>query len=124
MFRKKDKDQIANRLASISNASAKAGDVRISEIKTRSSKKGRAPREPVFRPGKIFLSKTHNVRCVIRNVSATGAYVHMDNTHPLPERVVLHFTQSGLVKKCRVVWQKEVEAGLEFIDPDQAGGDG
>lgn len=113
-MKKKQKEHIANRLASISGASAKVSDVRIPELKSR-GRPERAERAPVFRPGKLFVSKSHNLRCVIRNVSATGAYIHMDGTHPLPELVVLRFEQTGIVKKARVVWQKEIEVGLEFI---------
>lgn len=81
----------------------------------------RASREPVFRPGKLYLSKTHHLRCVIRNVSETGAYVHMEGIHPLPPIVVLRFDQTGVVKKCRVAWQNEIEAGLEFVKPAAEG---
>lgn len=115
-MRKKKKEQIANRLASISSSAAKLGDVRIPQFKP-SGKAERAKREHVFRPGRLYLSKTHHVRCVIRNVSETGAYVHMESTEPLPEIVVLRFEQTGTVKKCRVAWQNEIEVGLAFITP-------
>ena len=95
---------------------ANLGDVRIPEYKA-SGKPQRAKREPVFRPGKLYLTKTHHVRCVIRNVSETGAYVHMESLEPLPEIVVLRFEQIGTVKKCKVVWQNEIEVGLEFVKP-------
>jgi hypothetical protein len=114
--KKKKKEQIANRLASISSSKANLGDVRIPEYKA-SGKPQRAKREPVFRPGKLYLTKTHHVRCVIRNVSETGAYVHMESLEPLPEIVVLRFEQIGTVKKCKVVWQNEIEVGLEFVKP-------
>lgn len=118
--KKKQRDHIANRLASISSTTANVENVRIPELKG-GKKPSRAKREPVFRPGKLFLSKSNHLRCVIRNVSETGAYVHMEGIHPLPAIVVLRFDQTGVTKKCRVVWQKEIEAGLEFIKPAAEG---
>lgn len=112
--KKKDREQIANRLASISNTAPKVTDVRIPQLR---QKPTRAKREPVFRPGKVYLTKTDSLRCVIRNVSETGAYVRLEGAHPLPPVVVLRFDQTGVVKKAHLAWQNENEAGLEFIKP-------
>ena len=114
-MRKKQKNKIADRLASISSTAPKVTDARIPELKKKEDPR-RAPREPVFRPGKLFISKTEHLRCIIRNTSVTGAYLHMEGVHPLPEIVVLRFDQTGIVKKARVVWQKEIEVGLEYIE--------
>lgn len=118
---KKDKNRIANRLAAISSAAPTISDVRIPPPKRRGPPQ-REPREPVFRPGKLFLSRTHHIRCVIRNVSPSGAYLHVEGDHPLPPIVILRFQQTGVTKKARVVWQNETEVGLQFIKdmtPDQ-----
>lgn len=113
---KKDKDRIANRLAAISSAAPTISDARIPPPKRRAPQ--RAPREPVFRPGVLYVSRTHTVRCVIRNLSTTGAYLHVEGEHPLPPTVILKFLQTGIVKKARVIWQNETEVGLQFItDP-------
>lgn len=119
---KKDKERIANRLAAISSAAPQVNDARIPEPKKRGSPQ-RAARDPVFRPGKLYLSKSHHLRCVIRNVSATGAYIHMEGVHTLPQIVVLRFEQTGIVKKARVVWQNETEVGLAYLTEPVAGDD-
>lgn len=109
---KKD-DRIGNRLAAITRATPTIGDVRIPELK--SKRVERSPREAVFRPGKVYLSKTDMLRCVIRNISETGAYIHLEGAHPLPPVVLLHFNQTGVTKKAKVAWQNDIEAGLHFI---------
>ncbi|WP_425408354.1 PilZ domain-containing protein [Hyphococcus sp.] len=120
-MKKKQKEHIANRLASISSTTSDVKDVRIPVLKGR-ERPERAERSQVFRPGKLYLSKSNFARCVIRDISETGANVHIEGTHPLPKIVVLRFEQSGIVKKARVVWQDDVEAGLQFIVPS-AGAD-
>lgn len=112
---KKKKEQISARLAAISSSAPEVSDGRIPPPRPSRGRPGREQREPVFRPGKLYLSKTHHVRCVIRNVSTGGVYVHLEGEHPLPSVVVLRFLQTGVTKKARVAWQKDIEAGLEFI---------
>lgn len=110
---KKD-NRIAERLAAIKSAAPSVTEARIPPPKRRGPPE-RDERGAVFKPGKLYLSKTDLVRCVIRNVSGGGAYVHLEGAHPLPPIVVLHFDQTGVVKKARVAWQKETEAGLAYV---------
>ena len=110
----KKNDRLAARLAAINNAAQDVSAARIPPPKKRGPPE-RAPREPVFRPGKLYISKSDHLRCVIRNVSTSGAYVHMEGVHPLPPIVILKFDQTGVIKKARVAWQRETEVGLAFI---------
>ncbi|MEZ5892149.1 MAG: hypothetical protein R3C58_03255 [Parvularculaceae bacterium] len=114
---KKD-DRISDRLAAIKKSAPTVTVARIPEPK-KGRRADRASRDPVFRPGKVYLSKTDVLRCVIRNVSDTGAYIHLEGAHTLPPVVVLRFDQTGVVKKARVAWQHDIEAGLAFT-PDLA----
>lgn len=111
---RKNKDRLSERLAAIKSAAPTITDGRIPPPKS-SRRPEREKREAVFRPGKIYLSKTDQVRCVIRNVSDGGAYVHLEGMQPLPPIVMLRFEQTGIVKKARVAWQHEIEAGLAFM---------
>ena len=58
----KKNDRLAERLAAIKSASPTITDVRIPEAKRRGPP-AREEREPVFRPGKLYLSKTDHLRC-------------------------------------------------------------
>ncbi len=109
----KTPNRIAERLAAIKNAAPSVSNVRIPVLKSRGE--SRSKRDSVFKPGKVYLSKTDWLRCVIRNVSDGGAYVHLEGAHPLPPIVVLHFDQTGIIKKARVAWQKDTEAGLAYL---------
>lgn len=119
----KDDDRIAKRLAAIKGAAAPVTDARIPEAKRRGPPQ-REQRDSVFRPGKVYVSKSEHVRCVIRNVSGGGAYLHLEGFHPLPPVVVIHFDQTGVVKKARVAWQRETEVGLAYVKDLTPGRDG
>ena len=120
---RKKNDRLAERLAAIKSAAPTVTDGRIPAPKRRGPPE-RAPRDPVFRPGKIYLSKHEHVRCVIRNVSSGGAYVHLEGMQPLPAVVILRFEQTGVTKKARVAWQDEIEAGLSFVKDVTPGREG
>ena len=122
---RKDEDRIAKRLAAIKGAAAPVTEARIPPAKRRGPPQ-REERDSVFRPGKIYLSKTDHVRCVIRNVSDGGAYLYLEGFNPLPPVVVIRFDQTGVIKKARVAWQHETEVGLAYIQdltPGRAGPD-
>ncbi|MFC2952648.1 PilZ domain-containing protein [Marinicaulis aureus] len=112
-MRKKD-NRLTERLAAIKSAAPTITDGRIPPPKKRGPP-DRDKRDAVFRPGKIYLSKSDQVRCVIRNVSQGGAYVHLEGMQPLPAIVMLRFEQTGVIKKARVAWQNDIEAGLAFV---------
>lgn len=111
---RKKNNRLSERLAAIKSAAPTVTDARIPQPKKRAPPE-REKREAVFRPGKIYLSRTDQVRCVIRNVSDGGAYVHLEGMQPLPPVVMLRFEQTGVTKKARVAWQHDIEAGLAFV---------
>jgi hypothetical protein len=123
--KEKDDDRISKRLAAIKGAAASVAGAGIPPPKRRGPPE-REERDSVFRPGKVYLTKTDTLRCVIRNVSGGGAYVHLEGAHPLPPVVLIRFDQTGVVKKARVAWQHETEVGLAYIKdltPGRAGPD-
>ena len=119
----KKNNRIAERLAAIKNAAPTVTEARLPAMKKR-RRPERDERGAVFKPGKLYISKTDHLRCVIRNVSGGGAYVHLEGVHPLPSVVVLKFNQTGVVKKARVAWQNETEAGLAYLQDLTPGREG
>ncbi len=109
----KKKDAISKRLAAISSATPEVKNAPITTMKTRRAE--RALRENVFRPAKLYTSKSDFLPCVIRNISETGALVRMESDQALPEIVVLRLIQTGRIKKARIIWRDENDIGLHFI---------
>lgn len=108
-------DIIAKRLASICNAKpVVCPPPRVRQ--QHSQLPERAARENVFRLASVYIRKNTSVRCVVNNVSVSGARISLKIEQRLPEIVVIKFDQNGARKRARVVWQKKGEAGIAFIN--------
>jgi methyl-accepting chemotaxis protein len=53
--------------------------------------------------------------CVVRNVTNSGARLHLPNTIDLPEVFELTFDGGYSFRRCRIVWRSVTEAGVQFI---------
>src|ERR1700683_1520247 len=53
------------------------------------------------------------VKCIVRNLSRTGAKIEVRN--PIPETFDLIFDNDQSRHHCRVVWREEFYIGVEFI---------
>lgn len=60
------------------------------------------------------------MRCVVRNISAEGAAIDVENPAFVPQRFRLVMANdSSIVHECRVTWIKQNRIGLTFIKPAQ-----
>jgi hypothetical protein len=53
------------------------------------------------------------VKCIVRNLSQTGAKIEVHN--PIPGTFDLIFDNDQARHRCRVVWREEFNIGVEFI---------
>jgi hypothetical protein len=81
----------------------------------RNQERRRGARSRVFKGAKIFLGKSSIIDCVVRNVTNSGARIHMPNTVDLPEAFDLTLDGGYSFRTCRVVWRSVTEAGVRFI---------
>src|SRR5258708_1483438 len=59
-------------------------------------------------------------KCLLKDISDTGARVALDPGAKLPDAVDLYLTNEGTVaRKSAVIWQTGSEAGLRFVDRPQ-----
>ncbi|HOP20189.1 MAG TPA: PilZ domain-containing protein [Amphiplicatus sp.] len=111
----KDKDRLSQRLSAIKTASAVQFDGPIGSRGSR-DKRG-AARQSVFRFARLILPDRSIVKCVIKDISSTGARVAIEGNFAIPKHVVLKIDQIGTTKEADVVWQDETEIGLNFSAP-------
>jgi PilZ domain len=53
--------------------------------------------------------------CQLKNISATGAKLVMDENVELPPTFLLSFSLDGVVRRrCSVIWRREEQAGIQF----------
>jgi PilZ domain len=56
--------------------------------------------------------------CRISDISEGGARLILDKDGDLPDRFVLLLTANGGARRrCRVVWRRELDVGVAFIEP-------
>jgi len=55
------------------------------------------------------------IRCVLSDISRTGARLSVDTPSALPEEFTLEI-RTDLVRRCRVIWRGEKHIGVEYIE--------
>jgi hypothetical protein len=73
----------------------------------------------LIRAAKLISSQGEFV-CVIRDVSETGASVRLFHALPSGDPLELHMPGGG-VYELRAVWERENEAGFQFVSPVDVG---
>ena len=74
------------------------------------------PRTEINQPGYVCSSGSV-MSCVVRNISAEGAAIDVENPAFVPERVRLVIAnEPSDVRECRIAWIQKNRIGLTFVD--------
>ncbi len=118
MFKKSNpptpKDTLSERVRQLSGPKQTASG--STEPAAPRTKAARTPRQPVYKNGALTLGDGQKLKVVIKNLSATGAYVEFFVKTDLRGDVVLTEPTLPLKRWARVIWQRDGAAGLEFIE--------
>ncbi len=77
--------------------------------------KRNAIRRPVRYTAWIALKAKKLHGCVVSDISDSGARLGVENTASLPDEFLLFLSSRGTAsRKCRVVWRKAKQIGVEF----------
>ena len=75
-----------------------------------------SPRKRVLKAGIAASNNRHlTVSCTVRDISATGARLRVDNIVSIPDTFELIISVDGLEANCEVVWRNTNEVGVKFI---------
>jgi PilZ domain len=79
--------------------------------------KKRDARKSLQQPGWITLDGGFAARpCVVRDMSATGAKITVDDSNVLPGRLRLAFARDARTgRNCEVVWRRGKSLGVKFV---------
>jgi PilZ domain len=79
--------------------------------------KKRYARKSLQQPGWITLDGGFAARpCVVRDMSATGAKITVDDSNVLPGRLRLAFARDARTgRNCDVVWRSGKSLGVKFV---------
>jgi hypothetical protein len=81
------------------------------------TKKKREMRKSLRQPGWITLDGGFAARrCVVHNMSSTGAKITIDDPNMLPAKLRLAFTRDARTgRPCEVVWRRGKSVGVKFV---------
>jgi len=75
-------------------------------------------RRRVLKSGVIaFNDRFSALPCVVRNLSSTGAQLHVEGTVNVPNTFELVIDLDGLEAQCEVAWRRDKEIGVRFTAP-------
>ena len=79
--------------------------------------KKREVRKSLRQPGWITLDGGFAARrCVVHNMSSTGAKITIDDPNMLPAKLRLAFTRDARTgRPCEVVWRRGKSVGVKFV---------
>ena len=91
--------------------------IRAGTSKTISAPKKRDARRSLSQPGWITLDGGFAARrCVVHNMSSTGAKITIDDPNMLPAKLRLAFTRDARTgRPCEVVWRRGKSVGVKFV---------
>jgi PilZ domain len=75
-------------------------------------------RERALRGAVIEFHPVGEARCMIRNISSTGALLEMGSPVALPNKFVLAVLSNHTRRHCRVVWRDRNRLGVAFDGPE------
>jgi hypothetical protein len=81
------------------------------EDRRKSSDRRQAPRSRTLRAGCIQWGNGHAAKCIIRNLSESGAQLEVRDPVPKTFELIIGNQMSG---SCCVVWRKESQIGVKF----------
>ncbi len=75
----------------------------------------RAPRESTYKAARIAAGSARaTLHCGVRNLSATGACLRLDDAQGVPNTFNLVFDSGEPSRRCRVVWRNARQLGVRF----------
>ena len=82
----------------------------------------RSHRLRTLKGGSIRFRGDAGIDCVIRNMSATGALLEVENPVGIPDKFTLVSMPENMKRRCQVVWRKSKRIGVRFVDTALVGG--
>ena len=62
-----------------------------------------------------FNNRCSTIDCSVRNMSQSGAKLEFAHTALIPSEFDLMIRQKGSIRRARLVWRRELAAGVAFI---------
>lgn len=76
-----------------------------------------APRTKTLKRAKVYFNNMNSTfDCVVRNISATGALLTLDESAHLPREFDVRIGETKALRAARLVYRRGMLAGIHFVD--------
>lgn len=80
-----------------------------------------AQRLRTYLAGQInFHARCSRLECLVRNMSLNGARLIFPRPAAIPDTFNVAIPQRNEIRRARIIWRNEKEAGIEFVDAETA----
>ncbi len=62
----------------------------------------------------VYGEGTFTVKCLVKNLSDTGALIEVESTNEVPNTFRLVFEDRSVDRRCTVAWRSEKRLGIHF----------
>jgi hypothetical protein len=73
-----------------------------------------AHRHRVLKVALIEFSGGGAIKCVVKNLSASGAALEFESALDIPDRLTIGIPPEPVKRRCRVVWRSQKRIGVSF----------
>jgi hypothetical protein len=67
----------------------------------------------------VFNNRMTTIDCIVKNISATGARVALNESLAVPAEFEIYIPQRGCTRHARLVWRDKDSMGIDFLDVPQ-----
>jgi hypothetical protein len=75
----------------------------------------KVPRHRTLKAGLIAFNRAGTIECRVRNLSEQGACLQVAGPAGIPDEFLLLVEHEHLKRRCRVIWRKPTQMGVEFL---------
>jgi hypothetical protein len=111
----KDNNRLLERLSAIKSAKPFDAPTPAPPARAKGDPRRKEARAQTYRFARLVVGRQTVLKCILRDISPSGARIAMEGAFELPPEVILAIDQSGLRYRARVAWRSENEAGLSLL---------
>ena len=64
----------------------------------------------------LFNNHNTTVECIVKNISASGAKIDVNNSISIPSEFDLDIPQKGKIYRAKMMWRDTVSIGVSFVE--------
>lgn len=73
------------------------------------------PRKRVFKTATIAFAGGAAIDAVVKNLSETGALVHVESVIGIPDKFTLYIKGDHFKRECKIAWRLSNRMGVRFL---------